>query len=38
MLKPLAIAAGLNIFIFIAEIFGGIRGHSNSLEYLFQNS
>jgi cobalt-zinc-cadmium efflux system protein len=29
--KPLAIAAGINTVIFIGEIFGGIKGHSNSL-------
>src|ERR1700682_2438558 len=29
--KPLALAAALNTTIFIAEAFGGIKGHSNSL-------
>lgn len=29
--KPLAIAAGLNTVIFIAELIGGIKGNSNSL-------
>ena len=29
--KPLAFAVGLNTVIFIGELFGGIKGHSNSL-------
>ncbi len=29
--RPLAYAAGLNTTIFLAEAFGGMKGHSNSL-------
>jgi Co/Zn/Cd efflux system component len=29
--KPLFLAVGVNSFIFIGELFGGVIGHSNSL-------